>query len=195
MRAVLRAFLPAAAGMLLALPAHALELEGYPVPASISLGGRTLVLNGAAVRRFSIYKVEVASLYLPARQATLEAATALAGPKRLQLVMLRDARSDDIARKFMSDFRAVSQPGEWNNLMNEMAALGSMLHNNVKKGDVLTIDWLPGSGLVIARNATPLSDKPIASELMFRIIMRIFLGPIAPEDARLKLLGVKPNEE
>lgn len=195
MSAVFRILLMMAASLLAAPQALALELEGYTVPDSISLGGRPLVLNGAAVRRFSIYKVEVASLYLSARQATLEAVTTLQGPKRLQLVMLRDTRSEDIARKFMSDFRAASQPAEWNTLINEMVTLGSMMHKSIQKGDVLTIDWLPGTGMVISKNGTALSDKPITSELMFRIIMNIFLGPIAPEDARMKLLGVRPIAE
>ena len=117
------------------------------------------------------------------------------GPKRLQLVFLRDTRSEDLARKFMADFRAVSSPSEWSALINEMVQLGDMLSNSAKKGDVLAVDWIPDTGLIVTKNGSPLSPKPIASELMFRIIMRIFLGPLAQEAARESLLGRKPWNE
>lgn len=181
--------------LLSASAGYAATLEGIEVPGSISLAGQNLVLNGAAVTRISIFKADVVSLYVPARKQSLEGVGDQPGPKRLQMVRLRDARGDDIARKLISDFEAASAPAERNNLINEMVQLGGMLSNRANKGDVLTLDWIPNQGLVISRNGVHLSEKPIASELLFRVLLRIFLGPKAPEDTREKLLGRRPWEE
>jgi hypothetical protein len=179
----------------LAFSAHAATLEGVEVSDSAKLAGETLVLNGAAVRRFSIYKTEVASLYLPSKQNTLEGVTGQSGPKRLQLVALRDIRSDDVTRRFMVDFRAASTQQEWSHLINEMAQFGHLLAHNAKKGDIFTLDWIPDKGLMVTKNGMALADKPMLNDLMFRIVMRIFLGPQAPVEAREKLLGRQPWSE
>lgn len=181
--------------LMLACSGHAATLEGIEIPESATLGGETLVLNGAAVRRYSIYKVEVASLYLPARQSTLEAVIGQRGAKRLQLVALRETRSEDITRRFMADFRAVSSQQEWMSLIDEMVQFGNLLSNSARKGDVFTLDWMPGKGLLVSKNGMALAQRPIPNELMFRIVLRIFLGPQAQAEAREKLLGREPWPE
>lgn len=172
--------------------AQAVEIEGHLIPESVQLGGRPLVLNGAAVRRFAIFKIEVAALYLAERQSTVEAVSAAPGPKRLRLVMLRSVSADDLHRKFISDLRSVGAPAELGQLEREIAAIGDMFRKvTLREGDVITLDWLPGSGFVAAHNGRALSAAPLAPELLYRLVLRIFVGPDASREPRERLLGLK----
>lgn len=186
----------ASVGFLLAVPpVAAIEIEGFQVPDSIQMEGQPLLRNGVAIRRLAVFKMEVASLYLTSLQNTLEGVTAAKGPKRLRLVMLRDAPAQLLTRKFLHDFRSVSTAVELNALTNEVTALNAMFTSTggISKGDIVTLDWLPEKGLVISLNDKPLSAQPLNNELVYQIILRIFLGPDAQAVARDQLLGLKPS--
>src|SRR5882762_4808346 len=76
--------------------AMAVEVGGVKLDDRISLGGQELMLNGAGVRTRAIFKVYVASLYVP--QKTADSAAALAkGPRRIQLNLLRTLSADQLA--------------------------------------------------------------------------------------------------
>ena len=60
------------------------------------MGGKELVLNGAGIRTKVVFKVYVASLYLPAKAGDLAGVLA-AKPRRVQLNLLRDLSADDLA--------------------------------------------------------------------------------------------------
>ena len=64
----------------------------------------------------------------------------------------------------------------------------------LKKGDVLTVDWLPGSGTIIHINGKKVSDV-LPDIAFYNAILKIWLGD-NPADSRLKplLLGEKPEE-
>ena len=66
-----RRFLLAWLSMLLALPALAAEVSGVKLDDKVSVGGKELVLNGAGVRTKVVFKVYVASLYLPSKTTDL----------------------------------------------------------------------------------------------------------------------------
>jgi len=75
---------------------HAAEVGGVKLDDKISLGGQELVLNGAGIRTRAIFKVYVASLYVP--QKTADPAGVLAkGPRRIQLNLLRTLSADQLA--------------------------------------------------------------------------------------------------
>lgn len=184
-------------GFLLAVqPVAAVEVEGFQVPESIQLDGQPLLRNGVAIRKLAVFKMEVASLYLTSLQNSLEGVTAVKGPKRLRLVMLRDVPSQLLSRKFLHDFQSVSTAVEWGALANEVTALNAMFAatGGISKGDIVTLDWLPEKGLSIALNGKQLSAQPLNNELVYQIILRIFLGPDAQASAREQLLGLKPVE-
>lgn len=178
---------------LMALQAHAVELEGHNLAPTIQLSGRSLILNGAAVRRFAIFKVEVASLYLEQRQSSLEAVASDPGAKRLRLVMLRRVSAEDLHKKFMGDLKSVSTAGELSQVKHEIDVLDESLRNvALQPGDVITIDWLPAKGMVTSLNGRALSDSATGTELLYRMVLRIFLGPNAARTPREKLLGLQP---
>jgi hypothetical protein len=55
----------------------------------------------------------------------------------------------------------------------------------LKKGDMLTIDWLPGTGTLVSLNGKKIAE-PQPDVLFYNALMKIWLGP-HPADAKLKV--------
>jgi hypothetical protein len=181
----------------IAWPAQALaqatvKVDGVDVPTSTLVRGKKLVLNGAGVRRRGYYKSNIVALYLPERLTTLEAIMKLDGPRRIQMLLLRDFSQSTVSRIFLADFKQAATDAEFKALINEVAEIGA-IYNNVKRveqGDKVNIDWQPGAGIIASLNDRQLNDKPINSELAYQIYLRMFMGPSVPEDLRTRLLGL-----
>lgn len=181
---------------LAAMPAHGVEIEGFQFDDVAVVDGHRLVLNGAGWRKRGYTKNDVIGLYLEAAQSSVEAVVRHPGRKRLLLRPLRDLPGATISRYFVNDFRLTATDTEFKSLINEVMSIGAVfgrLHA-LHKGDVVTIDWVPGKGLVASVNGTPqrfndAGDVYLNSELMFKIILRMNLSVTASEDLRLNLLG------
>ncbi|TAL26780.1 MAG: hypothetical protein EPO01_01175 [Aquabacterium sp.] len=180
-------------GSLCAYAEQVVDLEGTLLPATARVGGADLQLNGASVRKRGYFKAEVLGLYLPGKANSVEAAVKLKGPKRLHIVILRDLDGATISRYFVNDFKLSSTEAEFKQLINEIGQIGAIYGNlhRVNKGDVVTIDWIPGKGMVPSLNGKVLS-APIPNELMFDISLRISAGANAPADSREGLMGQRP---
>lgn len=174
----------------------ATEHAGVRLPATVTLAGSTLQLNGAGIRWRLVVRVYVAGLYLAARASTPEAVLAAAGPKRLHVVMLRDIDANELGKLFTRGMQdntpreafAQSIPGTVR--MAELFAAKKRL----ARGESFTVDWLPGQGTAIAINGVP-QGEPIREAEFFQSLLRIWLGP-SPADAALKdaLLGLPPRQ-
>jgi Chalcone isomerase-like len=86
------ALLTLAAG-LVAAPAGPVAADttfnGVTLPGEVQVGGRTLVLNGVALRKKAVFKVYVAGLYLPARSSDAGQVLAADEPRHMVLQFLR----------------------------------------------------------------------------------------------------------
>lgn len=170
----------------------AVKVDGVEVPTTATVRGKKLVLNGAGVRRRGYYKSNIVALYLPERLTTLDAIMKLDGPRRIQMLLLRDFSQSTVSRIFLSDFKQAATDVEFKTLINEVAEIGA-IYNNVKRveqGDKVNIDWQPGAGIIASLNDRQLNDKPINNELAYQIYLRMFMGPTVPEDLRNRLLGL-----
>jgi hypothetical protein len=58
-------------------------------------------------------------------------------------------------------------------------------------GDIITLDWIPGTGLVITAKGK-VQGEPFTEPAFFKAIMSIWFGPV-PADHALKdaMLGIK----
>jgi len=177
------------------MQAHAqatLKVDGIEVPTATTVRGKKLVLNGAGVRRRGYYKSNIVALYLPARLTTLDALMKLDGPRRIQMLLLRDFSQSTVSRIFLADFKQAATDTEFKTLINEVAEIGA-IYNNVKRveqGDKVNIDWQPGAGIIASLNDRQLNEKPINNELAYQIYLRMFMGPTVPEELRNRLLGL-----
>lgn len=177
----------------------AVEMEGVRVEETAMVGGRKLILNGIGLRRRGYFKADVTALYLPEKRTTPEPILRLDGPRRIQLNILREFTSSTISRIFISDFKQAATEDEFKKLIEVVGQIGAAYSNvrRVVKGDVVNLDWVPGTGWMASHNGRQLaadtgSGNPVAinNELAYQIYMRMYIGPNAPDELRAGLLGL-----
>jgi Chalcone isomerase-like len=173
-------------------PARAqVELAGVKYAAAASLANTPLTLNGAGIRYKAVFKVYTAGLYLPARAATAEAVLGAPGPKRLHVVMLRDIDANELGKLFTGGMQKNATREEFGKSIPGTLKLAEIFaaKKRLVAGDSFTVDFVPGTGTVIAINGKPATD-PIAEPVFFTALMKIWLGT-SPADWQLKdaLLG------
>ncbi len=193
-----RLLAPAVAAFALALgllagPAMAVDVAGVKVEETAKVAGKDLKLNGAGVRTRAVFKVYVMGLYLGKKETSTDAVLAAAGPRRIHITMLRDVSGDDFGQAFMTGINNNSDKAEKGKLLNQMTRLGEMFQavpGGLKKGDALTVDWVPEKGTVVELNGKLMSDPPLPDVAFYNALLKIWIGE-KPADSSLKpqLLG------
>ncbi|MBV8125692.1 MAG: chalcone isomerase family protein [Burkholderiaceae bacterium] len=171
--------------------ARALDIEGVTLAPTVKVGGKELKLNGAGVRTKFVVKVYVLGLYLPEKKDTTEGVLESQGPRRFSLTMLREISGDDFGQAFMSGITANTDKAERSKYVNQLSKFGEafVTVGSMNKGDNLTADWVPGTGMVMNLNGKPVGE-PLPDEGFYNAVLKIWLGEKAV-DSNLKprLLG------
>lgn len=175
----------------LAQTATAAEISGIKFADTVTVAGKELKLNGLGMRTKFVIKVYAAGLYLPEKKTSVPEILKLEGPRRVTLVMMRDISSDDFGQAFMNGLNANVDKAEKSKLVSQISKFGEMfaLLEGLKKGDVLHLDWIPGSGTQSELNGKKIGE--VVPDLAFyNAVLRIWLGD-KPVDSSLKpaLLG------
>lgn len=189
---MIRRHLLLALGLAATVPAWAQKtVEGQTFDASVTLGGSSLVLNGTGVRAAAWLKGYAAGLYLQRRAATPEEVLATPGPKRLQLRLLHDVPAVEFVKAIDKGIARNVPPAQQPALDQRRATFDGQVQalQQVRKGDVVDLDFEPGRGLRLSVNGRA-RGEPVAGEDFFGAVLLIFIGP-RPVDAKLKagLLG------
>ncbi len=182
-----------ALGLLMSSAANAVvEVASVKLEETTKVANTPLVLNGAGIRYKTIIKVYVAALYLTEKKSTPADITALPGPKRMQLIALRDISSEQFGQNFMDGISRNSAKAERTNFVNQLLKFGEMFAGlpELKKGDVINMDYIPGVGTVATINGKKVAE-PFPDVAFYNAFLRIWLGP-EPAYGPLKpqLLGV-----
>lgn len=173
------------------MSAGALELQGVKLDEQVQVADRPLVLNGAGVRSIFFIKMYVAGLYLTGKQTRTEAVLADPEVKRIALTVVVD---DADPEHFLKGLR---KGIEKNHSEQEMAALRERVDafiklfspiKEVKKGNVIAFDWLPGTGTRVTFNGAELGR--IDGEDFYRALLTVWIGnkPVSG-DMKKGLLG------
>lgn len=177
--------------------AGAAEVAGVKLDDVARVANQELKLNGAGIRYKAIFKVYVAGLYLTEKKSTVADVLAAPGPRRVTIVMLRDISNEELGRGFMSGIQQNSDRNEKAKLIMQLQKFGEVFASipELKKGDVLTVDWLPGQGTVVHVNGKKVSDV-LPDIAFYNAILKIWLGE-KPVDSRLRplMLGEKPDDQ
>ena len=179
--------------LLLALagPAAALQLAGVGIPESVEQDGITLLRNGAGVRRFLLFNVYVAALYLERPATQPQPIVNMPGPKLLRLVLLRDLPATELLERLESGMRANVEAELLAQLQPETERLRQRFtsHPPLRRGQVVDLRWLPQQGTLISVDQQPLGSAEPDPRL-YQALLQVWLGP-QPADSRLKqaLLG------
>lgn len=167
-------------------PAAPITLEDQTFPADASVAGTPLQLNGVGLRAAFIYKVYLAGLYLPRPAATGAEVLAEAGPKRLQVRLLMDGPSDEFAKAFTGGIAKRTPADRMAAMKDRVATFDRTLRGvgDVRKGDVVNLDYAPGVGLTMTINGKP-AGAPVPGADLYDALLAIFVGD-RPVDARMK---------
>ena len=134
--------------------ALAAEIAGVKVDERISLGASELVLNGAGMRTKAFFKVYVAGLYLAEKRTSVAEVLALPGAKRVSMRLMRDLNARQLTEALDEGIRDNTAEAELEVLKGRLAELTDIMNalQSAKEGDVIALDWLPGSGTRVVLN-------------------------------------------
>lgn len=185
-------FVLAFALALVAGQALGIEVAGIHFPERVSAGGTNLIINGAGVRRATIFRVKVYAAALYVRERTTSTADVLRTdrPKYFVAVMKRDVSRDDSAPAF--------REGVERSAGNDVAAIRSEIVAferwipSMREGQQLTVSFTPDSGVVV--RSTAKQDAFHGSIRFGTALFGMWIGPRATDaDLRSALLSAGAN--
>lgn len=156
-----------------------------------AVAGQNLVLNGAGMRVKMIIKVYAVALYLPRKEATTAGVLAQGGPKRIQIVMLRDVPADKLGESLVDGIKANTTESERGVLQSRIDELEKAMIalGEARKGSMIQLDYLPGTGTRITLSGRPVM-RDVPGEDFYRALLKIWLGDKpADGDLRARMLG------
>jgi hypothetical protein len=176
-----------AAGMA-AWPAWAVEVGGAKLADAATVAGQPLVLNGAGVRTRVFFKVYAMGLYLPRKAGSTDEVLKMDGARRVTLHLLRKLSGDDFAKAFTEGLNNNTADAERQKLAEQIRGFVGTFsrQGDLKEGDLIHMDWVPGTGLVAELNGKAIGS-PIAEPAFYNAVLRIWLGD-KPADEALKPL-------
>ena len=176
-----------------ATAAVAVELAGVKVEDSATVSGTKLQLNGAGIRYKGPFKVYVGDLYTTKKVSSMEELVAAPGPKRLTMTFLREIEAGPFGKLLTRGVEDNNSKAEMSKLVPGLIRMGEIFTVNkvLVPGDVITLDWIPGTGMVVTAKGK-VQGEPFKEPEFFKAIMSIWFGPV-PADHTLKdaMLGIK----
>ena len=171
--------------------AQTVEVAGVKFEPAIQLGGSPLQLNGYGVRYKAIFKVYAAALYLADKAEVPDAVIAAPGPKRIQMVMLRQLDANEFGKIMSAGIERNASREEFVQSLPAILGMGEAAARLrvLMPGDVIIVDWVPGTGTTVYVKGKP-EVGPIKDQRFFSALLKIWLGR-SPVDPLLKdaLLG------
>jgi hypothetical protein len=170
----------------LSQPGWAAEVAGIRFADTAKVSGQDLQLNGLGVRSKQVEKMYAAGLYLQARASTADEVMEAEGPRRIELVMLRDFSAQDLGEAFITGLTNNMDKSARPRIVAQIIRFGEMFSEvqGLKKGDKVDLDWLPGTGTQCYVNGKKVGQ--VNPDLVFyNAILRIWLGD-KPSDVALK---------
>lgn len=177
---------------LLLVPASlmAREVAGIDLPEQVTpeTTDTALRLNGAGIRKKLFVKVYVGSLYLPENTTDATRAIEMKGPKRISMHFLyKEIEADKMTGGWSDGFESNNSAADLEKLKGRLADFNK-LFGVTRKGDVIDVDWIPGTGTRVRMNDEVKGTIP--GDDFYRAVMKIWLGknPV-DEDLKNAMLG------
>ena len=154
---------------------RAAQVNDVTIPDTVTIGGTTLLLNGAGMREKLFLDIYAGALYLPAHMHDVDAILSDTGPASvlMHFVYHRISREKITAAwtDGMRDNLTNSELQAQHATLDRFNALFTELH----KGDVVRIDYVPGQGTEVRINNE--LRGTVGDNAFFRDLLKIWLGP------------------
>jgi hypothetical protein len=181
-----RRFGLACGALALAMPVWAGVLAGVTLPDTISVGEKSLTLNGMGLRKKAIFKVYVGALYLTGKAPDPAAIIAAEAPWRMVMHFLRDVEAAKVAEAW--------KEGVTNNSPAALPAVKDRLEEfcsrwqDMEEGKEAVMTFVPGTGTRLEIAGKELAV--IAGEDFADALLSVWLGPAPPsEELKAGVLG------
>ncbi|WP_172204794.1 chalcone isomerase family protein [Niveibacterium sp. COAC-50] len=170
----------------------AIDVAGVKFEDKASAGTAELVLNGAGLRKKAFFKVYAIGLYLPAKADSASGVIGAKGPKRIQIVTLRDLSAEQLSEALENGVQENSTEADMAKIkarLEEFRANLLAMGKVPEKSDI-RIEWT-GSATRVLMNGTA-KGKEIQGEDFYAALLKIWFGD-KPVQSDLKdaLLGKK----
>lgn len=173
---------------------QAMDVGGVNVPDTATVAGKELKLNGAGMRAIVILgKYYAIGLYLGEKKTTPADVQAVAGPRRISLHIQKEINSEEFGQLFITSMNKNSTKEEKAKVVGQTVKFGEMFAalEPVKKGDIVTLDWVPGTGTMAQLNGKKIGEV-MPDIAFYNAVLRIWLGDMpAQESVKRELLGGK----
>ena len=164
---------------------HAREFGGVNLPDKIALPDttKTVQLNGVGYRKKFFVKVYIGALYTEKMARSRDEVIALDGPNRVLMHILHDEiSSEKLVNAWNEGFEENLSDDGLEKLRPQIDKFNAMFPT-VKKGDVIHIDYIPGTGTRVTINDE--QKGVIAGKDFNPALLDIWLGD-KPADKKLK---------
>ena len=143
------------------------------------------------MRALVFIKFYAIGLDLPEKKSTPAEVQAEAGPRRVSLTIQREINSEEFGQLFITSMNKNSTKEEKAKVVNQTVKFGEMFASldKVVKGDIITLDWIPGTGTVSTLNGKKIGETLPGIDF-YNAVLRIWLGDSpAQESVKKELLG------
>ncbi len=162
---------------------YARDVAGVTVAEQITLVGTPLKLNGAGIRSKFFFDIYVGALYLPEKTQDAETAINMPGPKRVLMHFLyKEVSREKLIDGWNDGFKDNHSRKQFKALEPKLDAF-NQLFITVKRGDQITLDYLPETGTRVSINKQIKGSIP--GEEFYPALLRVWLGK-KPADSDLK---------
>lgn len=162
----------------LSTAACAASLAGVEVPDTASVASTPLVLNGVGLRTKVFFKIYVGGLYLAAKSSDAAAIVAGTGPDRVLMHMIYAVSKEQFSDAWTDGFK--DNDAKDYDALHEQVQQFIAVFGDCKKDDVITLDYIPGTGTQVSWNGTLKATIP--GEAFHHALLNVFLGPKPPTD-------------
>lgn len=157
-------------------PSFAVEIKGVTVPDSVKAAtvDRDLLLNGAGIRKKFFVSVYIGALYLVEKSTSAEQIIEAEQPKRVAMHFLYDkVEAKKLQDAWIEGFQENVPEAELQKLSERLGTFNTYFGDAVK-GDVVNLDYLPGTGTRVTINGETKGTVPGAD--FNRALLRVWLG-------------------
>ena len=162
---------------------QAQEVAGVTLPEQVKLSDTTLKLNGAGIRSKFFFDIYVGALYLPEKTKDAETAINMPGPKQVLMHFLyKEVSQEKLIDGWNDGFKDNHSREQFKALEPKLDAF-NQLFITVKRGDQITLDYLPETGTRVSINKQIKGSIP--GEEFYPALLRVWLGK-KPADSDLK---------
>jgi len=158
------------------MPAVAYRIADVEIPDTVQLvdSDTTLVLNGAGVREKFFLDIYIGALYLPAKTPDAAAILGDTGPASVLMhFVYSEVSKSKIVDGWNDGMKANTTAAELKAIKPGLEKFND-LFLTVHEGDVVRIDYLPGTGTSVRINGK--WRGTVTGDTFFRTLLRVWLG-------------------